>query len=272
MPRIRVNGATIHYDEAGHGAQTIVFAHGLLFSTAMFASQMAAFAGSYRCIAFDFRGQGASEVTDAGYDMDTLAEDAAALIEALGAAPCHFAGLSMGGFIGMRLAARRPELLRSLILLETSAGPEPPASAGRYRTMNAIARWVGFRPLMGRVMRILFGRRFLEDPARADERAAWRERIMGNDRTGVYRAVEGVCARAGIERELEGVRVPTLVIVGDADVATPPERAQTIHAAIAGSRLVVIAEAGHSSPSEDPVAVNAAIAAFLDAGGPAAQQ
>ena len=77
------------------------------------------------CVAFDFRGQGQSEVTRSGYDMETLYEDAVALIEQLGCAPCHFLGLSMGGFLGLRLAAWHPELLRSLILLETSADPEP---------------------------------------------------------------------------------------------------------------------------------------------------
>src|SRR2546430_17127928 len=59
------------------------------------------------------------------YALDCLADDAAAVIEQLGIAPCHLVGLSMGGMIGMRLAARRPELVRSLVLLETSAEPEP---------------------------------------------------------------------------------------------------------------------------------------------------
>ncbi len=58
----------------------------------MFDAQVEALRGSYRCITFDFRGQGKSEITAAGYDMDTLAEDAAPLIEALDCAPCHFAG------------------------------------------------------------------------------------------------------------------------------------------------------------------------------------
>ena len=74
----------------------------------MFAPQIEALSDRYRCIAFDFRGQGRSQVTDAGYDMDTLAVDAAALIERLGAAPCHLVGLPVGGFVAIRGAARRP--------------------------------------------------------------------------------------------------------------------------------------------------------------------
>ena len=71
----------------------------------MWRFQVAAFRDRFRCVAWDHRGQGRSELTEGGYDMDTLADDAAALIAQLGIAPVHFVGLSMGGFVGMRLAA-----------------------------------------------------------------------------------------------------------------------------------------------------------------------
>jgi Predicted hydrolases or acyltransferases (alpha/beta hydrolase superfamily) len=116
MANVRVNGANIHYEEHGTGTEAVVFAHGLLFDKSIFADQIAALEDRYRCIAFDFRGQGESEITRSGYDMDTLSDDAAALIEVVGASPCHFVGLSMGGFVALRLAIRRPALLRSLIL------------------------------------------------------------------------------------------------------------------------------------------------------------
>src|SRR5215813_1651763 len=103
MPKMRVNGAELYYEDVGSGPQAIVFAHGLLWSCRMFDAEVALLKDRYRCVSFDFRGQGQTEVTKDGYDMDTLYEDAAALIGALNLAPCHFAGLSMGGFIGMRL-------------------------------------------------------------------------------------------------------------------------------------------------------------------------
>src|SRR5437899_1734771 len=123
MPRMQVDGAELHYEDTGGGGPPVVFSHGLLWSGKMYRFQVEALRGSHRCISFDFRGQGRSPIADSGYDMDTLARDAAALIEKLRAAPCHFVGLSMGGFIGMRLALRRPELLRSLTLIETAADP-----------------------------------------------------------------------------------------------------------------------------------------------------
>ncbi|HET7229167.1 MAG TPA: alpha/beta fold hydrolase [Longimicrobium sp.] len=266
MPALRVNGATLWYQEHGAGPQAIVFAHGLLWDGRMFSEQVRALSSRYRCITFDFRGQGRSEVTPGGYDMDTLADDVAALIQALGAAPCHFVGLSMGGFIGMRLAARRPELIRSLVLMETSADPEPAENVPRYRMLGGIARVlgrVGMRLVMPRVMRIMFGRKFLDDPAREAERRLWRQRGMENDPVGVTRALQGVIDRKPVYDELGRIRCPTLVMVGDQDVATVPAKAERIHGAIAGSRLVVIPGAGHTSSAEEPEFVNAALAEFF---------
>ena len=263
MPSARVNGAELHYEEHGSGPESIVFAHGLLWSGRMFDDQVRGLRDRYRCVTFDFRGQGRSEVTRGGYDMDTLTDDAAALIETLECAPCHFLGLSMGGFVGMRLAIRRPELLRSLMLLETSADPEPRENLGRYRRLNFVARWFGLGLVADRVMPILFGRKFLEDPAREELRQEWRRRLTANDRVGIPRAARGVIDREGVYEELSGIRLPTLIIVGDQDIATVPARAERMHARIPGSKLVVIPGAGHSSTIEEPAAVNAAIIEFL---------
>ncbi len=264
MPHVNVNGASLYYESHGTGPETIVFAHGLLWSGDMFAAQVAALSSRYRCVTFDFRGQGRSEVTRDGYDMDTLSRDAAELIEALSLGPCHFAGLSMGGFVALRLAARRPELLRSVILLETSAEAEPAENVPKYRRLAFVGRWLGFGLVADRVMPIMFGRTYLNDPARAAERRGWRDRLVRNDRVGIGRAVTGVVDREAILPELDRVQLPALVVVGDEDVATVPAKAERIHQAIRGSQLVVIPRAGHSSTIEEPAAVNAAIAAFLD--------
>jgi pimeloyl-ACP methyl ester carboxylesterase len=253
----------LYYELHGAGPETIVFAHGLLWSGSMFEDQVNALQDRYRCVTFDFRGQGQSEVTKDGYDMDTLSVDAAGLIEALGCAPCHFAGLSMGGFIAMRLGIRRPELVRSLILLETSADPEPEENVGKYRQLNLIARWLSIGLVAKPIMKIMFGRKFLSDPTRAALREQWRRRLLANHRVGITRAVEGVITRQGVHDQLDKIQAPTLIIVGDQDVATAPAKAERIHARIPGSKLVVIPGAGHTSSVEEPEAVNAAIEQFL---------
>jgi 3-oxoadipate enol-lactonase len=264
MPHINLNGANIYYEESGAGDETIVFAHGLLWSGEMFAAQVAALRDSYRCITFDFRGQGRSEVTADGYDMDNLTADALGLIQALDCAPCHFVGLSMGGFIGQRLAIRHPQMLKSLILMETSADPEPQENIGSYRLLGFVARWISLSAIAGRVMPIMFGQKFLHDPNRATERAEWRRRMVANHRIGITRALTGVIEREGVYEQLMRVIAPTLILVGDQDVATVPAKAERIHSQIADSQLIRIPGAGHTSSVEEPAFVNQAIRAFLD--------
>lgn len=264
MPQILVNGARLHYESHGAGPETILFAHGLLWSGQMFEAQVAALKGHYRCVTFDWRGQGRSEVTRDGYDMETLYADTIALLRALQVARCHFVGLSMGGFIAMRLAARRPDLVASLILIETTADPEPAENIPRYRMLNLVARWFGLGLVVDRVMPIMFGQKFLTDPGRRQEREVWRRRMAANHRIGVTRAVNGVITRQGIYDEISAIAAPTLILAGDQDVATTPDKARRIHERIARSRLVMIPGAGHTSTVEEPEAVNEAILAFLE--------
>jgi pimeloyl-ACP methyl ester carboxylesterase len=263
--RIEVNGVGLQVEDTGGAGPAVVFSHGLLLSTRLWDAQVDALRSRFRCIAYDHRGQGRSDPSrERAIGMDLLAADAAALVEALGAAPCHFVGLSMGGFVGMRLAARRPALLRSLALLETSIDPEPPENVTRYRLLSLAARLLGPRTVTGQVMPVLFGRTFLSDPARSAERARWRAEVAGN-RRAIWRAVNGVLEREGMSSELAAarVRLPTLVVVGEEDVATAPAKAERVAAAIQGARLVRIPQAGHSSPVEAPAAVTAVLGEFL---------
>ena len=181
----------LHYTEHGAGTETIVFSHGYLFSGEMFADQVEHLKSEYRCITYDHRGQGKSAVTKNGYDIETLTEDASQFIEKLDIGPCHFVGLSMGGFVGLRLAFRRPEQLSSLVLIDTSADPEPSENLPRYLLLKFLSRWLGLGVVVRRVMLIMFGRTFLENTYRAQERDKWRRSIASNNRIGTTRAIEG---------------------------------------------------------------------------------
>jgi pimeloyl-ACP methyl ester carboxylesterase len=169
----------------------------------------------------------------------------------------------MGGFVGMRLASRQPQLIKSLMLLETTADPEPAENVGRYRLLNLVARWFGLGLVVNQVMPIMFGQKFLTDPTRAELRQVMRKRIRQNHRLGITRAVTGVVERASIYEELGKIQAPTLIVVGDQDVATIPAKSERIQAQIAGSRLVIIPGAGHTATVEEPVAINQALMAFL---------
>lgn len=263
MPQIQINGASIFYEEAGTGPETIVFSHGLLMNGDMFSEQVKALSGRYRCISYDHRGQSRSEVTATGYDMDSLTEDAAELIRKLDCAPCHFAGLSMGGFVGMRLAIRQPELLRSLILMETTADPEPEQNRGPYRRLAFIGRWLSFRLVIKPLMNIMFGRSFLEDPSKEPIRTKWRNHLLGLNRIGTSKAAHGVIDREGVYDQLSAIATPTLIIVGEEDVATPPPKSERMHEGISGSVLKKLPRGGHSASIEEPEAVTGAMEEFL---------
>lgn len=261
MPVAAANGTELSYVESGTGAQTVVFSHGLLMNHQMFDAQRHALDARYRTIAYDHRGQGDSAPA-APYDMDTLAEDAAALIQATNSGPCHFVGLSMGGFVGMRLAARYPELVRSLTLLNTSASPEPIAKRLRYRAMQAFVALFGPGPLIGQVLPVMFGRSFLADPGRAEVRERWIHHVRSLPRR-IVGPVGGVIARAAVLDELKYIRCPTLVLTADEDQTTPPAEAARIVEQVAGARLMRVPGCGHTSAVEAPAVVNQALLEFL---------
>jgi len=236
MPYLDINQARIHYEEAGSGPETIVFSHGLLMSGEMFHELVAALSNRYRCITFDHRGQGKSEVTKAGYDMDSLTADAAALIR---------------------------ELDCSLVLMATTADPEPDENKGSYRRLAFVGRWLSFRLVVNPVMKIMFGKTFLGDATRSQTRARWKKHFMSLNRVGTSRAAHGVIDREGVYEQLDRIETPTLILVGDEDVATPLPKSKRMHGAIKGSKLTVIPRAGHSSSIEEPAAMTAALEEFL---------
>jgi 3-oxoadipate enol-lactonase len=272
MPTFTRDGATIHYTDTGTpadqpDARTVFFGHGLLFSGWMFRPQITALADEYRCVAIDWRGQGESAATKDGYDMDTLAEDAVALIESLDVAPVHYVGLSMGGFVGQRIAARRPELVRTLALLDTSAGPEDPDKVKHYKQLGRIYRFTGMRLLRKAVLPIMFGPAFLADTSKKPVIDEWQRRLKASPRSGISKAVMGVADRLPIEDEISRIIAPTLVIVGTDDAATPPAKSQLITERIPDARLAQLPDCGHTSTLEQPDTVTRLLKALLTQNG-----
>ncbi len=260
MPFIECNNATLFYTESGNGDECIVFSHGLLFDHLQWEKQVHHFEKKYRCITYDHRGQGKSQLIGS-LDMDTLYEDGASLIRQLNnGTPVHFIGLSMGGFVGMRLAARKPSLLKTLTLLETSADAE--RGKIKYKALGWIFRYIGARSVSKKVIKILFGKSFVSDPANTELLNYWKGRIESYPST-ITRALDGVITRKSVHEEIAGIRLPTLVIVGDEDVATKPKQARRIHQQIRTSTLSILPRAGHSACLEQPEMVNAAIEKFI---------
>lgn len=270
---IRDDGAAIAYHDTGApagrpDAPTVVLGHGLLFRGWMFHHQVEALRADYRCVSIDWRGQGDSPPPlrgARGYDMDTLTGDAVALVDRLDVGPVHWVGLSMGGFVGMRLAARHPDRVRSLTLLNTSAARETRRALVEDLALAGLFRVTGIGPVRGAVEKIMFGPDFLASPRREPVTREWLAGLARQPRAGVARAVVGVVTRRPVEQELGRITAPTLVVVGEHDRPTPPHRGRAIAAAVRGARLEQLAGCGHSCTLEKPDQVTSLLASFLAA-------
>jgi 3-oxoadipate enol-lactonase len=267
MPLITVHGTGLYYEDTGGDGEPVLFLHGFLFDGRQFEAQIAALRGSHRCVTLDFRGQGRSAASPGGYQIEQLTADVVAVIRELGLAPLHLAGLSMGGFAGLRIAGRHPGLLRSLTLLNTSASAHAPGKVLPHLVLTAVGRVTGvsLRPVVSRVEAELYGAPFLSDPARDAERQQWRQRWARADRAALAKTMLGIAFRPGVRDELAGIKVPVLIIAGGADTSLPPAQSRLIHSLIPGSRLVELPGVGHSSPIEDPAGVTKALTEFLAA-------
>ena len=265
MPIVLANGVNLFYKESGSGPETIVFSHGFLMDHTMFEPQRAVFDKRYRVIAYDHRAQGQSQDVGSGYDMDTLAEDAAALVRALDAAPCHFAGLSMGGFVGMRLAARHPELVRTLTLMNTTATAEKFANRVRYGVLARLVKVISPRPFTPIAVKERFGRTTRTTPSRGEMLKEWTAKLRARPKKIAPSLLAVMNRREFRADEMAGIRCPTLIITGEDDTAQPPRNSASLAAGIRGARVVSITGAGHSSSLEAPDQIISAMRVLLQA-------
>lgn len=264
MPNIDVNGTSIYYEDQGpENAPALVMSHSLFFDRRMFDHQADALSERFRVIRYDDRDQGQSARTDLPIvDMDSLTEDAIGLIEQLGVGPCFIAGNSMGGFVALRVAARRPDLLKGCIVLGSSGEEE--FKFEDFQPLVEGVRENGTEPFIETLMYIMFGDDYLADPAKAEEREIWRQRMLdlGPD---IARSADGVIRRKEVLSEIKGCTVPMLVVAGEQDHAYPPERSEKIVETAGNATLVVIPGAGHSVSLERYQEVNEHLANFMDA-------
>ena len=276
-----VNGTELRVEEVGSGAQTVVFAPNPFTNRALYDGPVAALSDDYRCLRYDHRGQGESGLGTPQPSPDLLSteglyEDAVALLGQLGVESCHWVGSSIGGMVGVRVAARHPELVRSLVLLGFSTRRLSQADLRQVNMMIGMvraSRWLGplgaslQRRLTERVMQNMFGPTFMSDPARADERELWRGRfaaLLVPEAAPMIRAVFG---HPGTSPELLAqVQAPTLIVAGEDELARFDEARDDVVQAerdIPHARLVTVPGAGHMVLVEQPDVGTAAITEFI---------
>lgn len=231
----------------------IVCLHSLFLDGSMFDALVPAAQGRFRVIRPDYRGQGASApATETSVSMECCADDINALIDRLKLPPVHLLGASMGGDVGVRMVARRPELFASLVLMGSSVRGEPPEQMAHFRDLLARTEATGFAGAdLDLMMSIMFG---ATTRARADAAAMldhWRNRIAMLRRS-TWPAMYGVVERSSAVSLLPGIGVPTLVYSSDEDIARPPEWSREVASGIPGATLAPLEGVGHSPILEVP--------------------
>ncbi len=255
-----VNGIEMSYELSGErDAPVVVLSHSLGSSTVMWKPQIEQLEREYQVLRYDTRGHGGSEAPDGAYDLDLLGDDAVALLDALEIDRVHWVGLSMGGMIGQSIALRHPQRLLTLALCDTMA-VVPDAMQGLWLERIDTARESGMEALADATMERWFTPVFRS----ADEQAvaSIRRQFVATPVAGYVGCCEAI-RRLNYLPMLTNVNVPTLVMVGEHDQATPVAAADAIHEQIAASERVVIPNAAHLSNVEQRGLFNTKMLDFL---------
>lgn len=265
MPSITRDGQSLYYLEAGDGEQTVILSHSYVCDSRQYEHQIAALAGAgFHAVAYDHRDSGSSGLASGPYTLEDMVDDGLAVIDQLGGGrPVDWVGLSTGGFVGMRIAARYPEKIRRLVLMDTSAGGEPRLKRLRYDALLLGLRLLGVRAVIGPASKSLFGKTFLKDRGRTAERDEWIERMCGYDPGGLVRFGKAIFSRPDFEPQLGAITAPTMVIIGAEDTAIGMGPSLRLQGGIPGARLEVVEKAGHLATIEAPEACSRLILEHL---------
>ena len=252
------------YTERGdEDAPAVVFAHGTLMDRTMFDPQVEALAdaGGYRTVAYDLRAR--TEYHASEYDLKDLVGDAVALLDNAGVDSCVYVGMSMGGFVALRLALRHPERVDGLVLVDSMAGTHTETQKGTYEAMLSSLEGKDAvpEPLARTTAQVLFGETTRDKRPELVER--WTRRWMSYPPEAVVNEVRSWLYRDDITDRMEEIDVPVLALHGEEDTSIPVERARETVDALPDARLSVVPEAGHSSNSENPAGANRELLRFL---------
>ncbi|MEJ4047027.1 alpha/beta fold hydrolase [Erwinia sp. SLM-02] len=262
--QIKINGTLYRYRDCGEGP-TLLFAHGLLVDRDVFAAQVRVLSRTHRCIVLDMPGHGQSGFRPDGWTLDDISGDLALMIRELSLGKVTFIGQSQGGMVGIRLAARDPDCVAGLILIGTSARAEYPERLEQWQAQREVILNGSDEQrasLFADIQRRLNGQRWLtEHPVDVKrERAV----MLGHSRTGLALALDAaVFTRGDIRALLPLISVPTLIISGESDRATPPALSAEMAQAIPDATLRTLAETGHHPTIESADAVTQAVVSFL---------
>jgi pimeloyl-ACP methyl ester carboxylesterase len=258
MPIAEVNGRRVAYDDSGGAGPVVIFSHGLLMDREMFAPQVEALRGEFRCIAWDARGHGESDPATQPFSYWDSAEDMLALAGHLGIERAFLVGMSQGGFVSLRAALRRPGFALGLGLIDTQAGVEEPGMVESNQAMAEVWKAHGLNDDLAELIAAM-----IMSPGYAGN-ATWIAKWKRLPLDHVDMPLTALHGREDIHDRLGEITAPAIVVHGSVDAAIPVELAQRLAAGLPNCEgLVVVDGAGHASNLSHPEPVNAALGDFL---------
>ncbi len=258
---VNVQGQRWHVIDEGDGPAVLLI-HGFPLDHTMWDAQRRALRDRYRVIIPDLPGFGRSDSATSPLTIPGLADDLALLLDAVGVAhPVTVCGLSMGGNIALSFVKQYAARMSGLVLCDMRSAGETPESQANRRKMAERVLTEGSTIAAEAMMPRLFGPKTNEQRPAVVDRI--RNTILATSGRSIAAGQHALAERPDNTSWLGTITVPTLVIVGEHDIISPPVEMQATAAAIPGSEYVVVPGVGHMAPMEDSVTVNAALESFL---------
>lgn len=260
--RVRANGISINYEINGQG-DNIVLIHGAFDNLDMWYNQVPIFSNKYRVITYDLRGFGKTESPEGEYSISLFAEDLYEFSKAIGIESGIYIGFSLGGSIAVHLAIEHPEIVKAIVMANSSAGlavtTPPPNAQERFQTIQDLLDKGEIRKAAEMMTAAALSPNFSSKNPAEFERYV-RVKLQNDPQTfaRVMRSLRREVSKPDVNRLI----CPTLIIVGENDSVMGPEQGKQVQQAIPNSKLAVVA-AGHASAIERPDQFNTVVLDFI---------
>jgi len=248
-----------HVVDGAEDSPPLLLGPSLGTAIAMWDPNVAALASRFRVVRFDHRGEGASPSPPGPYEIADFGRDVIDLMDSLGIERASYAGVSIGGMVGMWLGVHAPERLHRLVLICTAAYLGPPS---RWAERAAAVRAAGSTETVADG--VVDGWLTPEFAAEHPNVRAWLRGMLVASPPDGYAECCGAIERMDQRPDLPGIAAPALVIAGARDPATPPDIAREIDDGIPDSRLEVVEDAAHLANVQQPEIVNDLIIRHLE--------
>jgi 3-oxoadipate enol-lactonase len=260
--KVLLNGISMNYAERGiPNGLPVIFLHGFPFSHKMWEPQMSMLPQNIRTISYDVRGHGFSDVGDGQYTIEMFVDDLIALLDYLVIERAIVCGLSMGGYIALRVVEQHPERIAGLVLCDTKSEPDTNEAKIKRTTTLKMIKSSGVHSFAEDFVKSIFWEgTFTNNPAAIE---FIKQIIHANSPLGICGTLLALASRTDTTPSLPSIHVPTCLIVGEHDKLTPPSAARMMHESIAGSELHILPQAGHMSNLENSKSFNEVLTTFL---------